>query len=72
MRVNRGLLARSVEVGAVVYFAALLIGGVLWLPFLPAMLALAYRDRTTPDEDVTGEEGSPAVDVTPVSTLRPR
>jgi hypothetical protein len=60
-----GLLARSVEAGAVVYFAALLIGGVLWLPFLPAMLALAYRDRTTPDEDVTGAEGSPAVDATP-------
>jgi len=60
-----GVVARSVEVGVVVYFAAVLIGGVLWLPFLPALLTVAYRDRTAREEDATRGDGGPDVDTVP-------
>lgn len=60
-----GLLAWSIEVGAALYVIALFIGAILWLPFLPAMLAVAYRDRTKPD-DVPAVSEAPAVAEPPV------
>jgi hypothetical protein len=41
-----GLLIGSVAVGFGAYLIASLIGNLLWAPLLPAMLALAYRERT--------------------------
>jgi hypothetical protein len=39
-----GLSAGSAVVGIATYLGVTLIGNVLWAPFLPAMLALAYRE----------------------------
>ncbi len=41
-----GLTAESAAVGIGAYLAASLIGNLLWAPLLPAMLALAYLERT--------------------------
>ena len=41
-----GLAAQSVAVGFITYLAVGLIGSILWAPLVPAMLAVAYRDRT--------------------------
>lgn len=41
-----GLSAGSLAVGFVAYLIASLIGNLLWAPVLPAMLTLAYRERT--------------------------
>jgi hypothetical protein len=40
-----GLSTSSVGVGFVAYLIASLIGSLLWAPFVPAMLGLAYRHR---------------------------
>lgn len=57
-----GVIARSLEVGVVVYFVTLYVGGILWLPFLPVMLALAYRDRTRREADAARDDGGPDLD----------
>ena len=44
--VTIGLATQSVTVGFIAYLVVGLIGSVLWAPLVPAMLALAYRDRT--------------------------
>jgi hypothetical protein len=48
----------------VIYAAISVIGSVMWLPFIPAMLALVYRDRTA-GEGPAGDAGPPDVEATP-------
>jgi hypothetical protein len=58
-----GVMARSLEVGVVIYAAIFVVGNVLWLPFIPAMLALLYHDRTA-GEGADGDAGPPDVEAT--------
>jgi hypothetical protein len=43
-----GLSAGSVAVGFAAYLTVGLVGNALWAPWLPAMIAVAYRERTSP------------------------
>jgi hypothetical protein len=45
-----GIAARSLATGFWTYTIATLIGQLLWAPFVPAMLVLAYRERATSPE----------------------
>jgi hypothetical protein len=40
-----GISAASVGIGIAAYLASSLLGNLLWAPFLPAMLAVAYQAR---------------------------
>ena len=51
-----GLAAGSVAVGFAAYLVADLVISALWAPWLPAMLAVAYRERTLPADGVATEE----------------
>ncbi len=51
-----GLSARSFGVGVVVYLAVGLVGNVLWAPWLPAMLGVAYRERAHATEPPEGPD----------------
>jgi hypothetical protein len=59
-----GLAARSLEAGVVTYYITLYIGAVLWMPYLPAMLALAYRDRIE-RAGAARDDSAPDVDAVP-------
>jgi hypothetical protein len=54
-----GLSARSVPIGFTTYLLVNLVGNALWAPWLPATLAVAYRQRTLPaDSPTTADAGS--------------
>ena len=48
--VAAGISASSLEVGLAAYLIVALIGNILWAPLVPAILALAYRERTRDTE----------------------
>ncbi len=50
-----GLAARSVAAGFWAFLLSSLVGNLLWAPLLPSMLALAYRERTTPSTSDSAE-----------------
>jgi hypothetical protein len=60
-----GLSAGSLDVGIGSYLLISLVGAFLWAPFIPCVLAVAYRDRiaqettVTPPLDPTGSAPSP-------------
>jgi hypothetical protein len=56
-----GLIAASLQVGIVIYLVITLIGALLWLPFLPSMLVVAYRDRLAHAADAGRDDGAPDV-----------
>ena len=55
-----GLSAQSFAVGLAVYLAVELVGNVLLAPWLPAMLAGAYRERTRPAETSDVPDAGPS------------
>ncbi len=55
-----GISAQSFAVGFAVYLAADLVGNVLLAPWLPAMLAVAYRLRTRPAEPSDVPDAGPS------------
>ena len=56
-----GLIAASLEVGVVIYLVITLIGALFWLPFLPSMLVIAYRDRIDRAADAARDDAAPDV-----------
>lgn len=51
-----GLALGSVVVGFAAYLVAELVISALWAPWLPAVLAVAYRERTLPAGDIASAE----------------
>lgn len=47
-----GLAGGSIEAGVVTYSIVAFVGGLLWAPLLPAVLAVAYRARTATADQV--------------------
>jgi hypothetical protein len=56
-----GLIAMSLVVGVVIYLVITLIGAVFWLPFMPSLLVVAYRDRIQRAADAARDDGAPDV-----------
>jgi hypothetical protein len=63
-----GLAASSLDVAITGYLVVSLVGAFLWAPFIPCLLAVAYRDRIAQETTVTPPAPSDPTEPSPVAT----